>query len=58
MAKKPTKPIKPRIVRGKTTKSASRPKTNQPKTSKQDQVLAMLRRANGASINEIVAATD
>jgi hypothetical protein len=58
MAKKPTKPSKPRIVRRKTTKSASRTKTNQPKTSKQDQVLAMLRRANGASIDEIVAATD
>ena len=57
MAKKPTKPSKPRIAR-KTTKSASRTKTSQPKTSKQDQVLAMLRRANGASIDEIVAATD
>ena len=29
-----------------------------PKTSKQDQVLALLRRQNGASIEEIVAATD
>ena len=58
MAKKPTKPSKPRIVRGKTTKSASRTQTSQSKTSKQDQVLAMLRRANGASIDEIVAATD
>ena len=58
MAKKPSKPSKPRIVRGKTTKSASRTQTSQSKTSKQDQVLAMLRRANGASIDEIVAATD
>lgn len=58
MVKKPTKASKPRIVRGKTTKSAPRVKTSQPKTSKQDQVLAMLRRANGASIDEIVEATD
>ena len=55
MAKKPTKP---RIVSGKATKSTSRSRTPRPKTSKQDQVLAMLRRANGASIDEIVAATD
>jgi hypothetical protein len=58
MAKKPTKPTGPRIVRGKaakTRKSASPPAK---KTSKQDQVLVLLRRQNGASIEEIVAATD
>ena len=58
MAKKPTKPTKPRIVRGRTTQSASRRKAPLSKTTKQDEVLAMLRRANGASIDEIVAATD
>jgi hypothetical protein len=58
MAKKPAKASKPRIIRGKTTASAPRTRTLKPKTSKQDQVLAMLRRVNGASIDEIVAATD
>jgi hypothetical protein len=58
MAKKPTKPTGPRIVRGK---AAKRRKAAQPaptKTSKQDQVLTLLRRQDGASIDEIVAATD
>ncbi|MBN9347895.1 MAG: DUF3489 domain-containing protein [Devosia sp.] len=55
MAKKLTKPTKPRIVRRSPAKKAPAP---QSKTTKQDQVLALLRRQNGASINEIVAATD
>jgi hypothetical protein len=57
MAKKPTKP-KPRIVRrsaSKATKKASAPPS---KTTKQEQVLVLLRRQYGASIDEIVAATD
>jgi hypothetical protein len=58
MAKKPTKPTGPRIVRGKAAKTRKAAPTPQPKTTKQDQVLAMLRRQNGASIDEIVAATD
>jgi hypothetical protein len=57
MAKKPIKPTKPRIVRGGASKSAKKAAPRVTKTSKQDQVLAMLRRANGASIDEIVAAT-
>jgi hypothetical protein len=58
MAKKPSKANAPRIVRGKaakTRKAAPSPATS---SSKQDQVLVLLRRQNGASIDEIVAATD
>ncbi len=58
MAKKPTKPTAARIVRGKganTRKAASPPVKPM---SKQDQVLGLLRRQDGASIEEIVAATD
>jgi hypothetical protein len=55
MAKKPTKPTGPRITRGKAAKAAT---PASPKTTKQDQVLALLRRQNGASIDEIVAATE
>ena len=58
MAKKPTKPTKPRIVRRSAPKAARKAPTAQNKASKQDQVLALLRRQNGASIDEIVAATD
>ena len=59
MAKKPTKPSGPRIVRGKAAKSRKAAAAPAPtKTSKQDQVLTLLRRQNGASIDEIVAATD
>jgi hypothetical protein len=58
MAKKPTRTTAPRTVRGKAakTRKAAQPAAN--KTTKQDQVLALLRRQNGASIDEIVAATD
>lgn len=58
MSKKPTKPTGSRVLRGKAAKrgkAAPRP-ANQ--SSKQDQVLALLRRQYGASIDEIVAATD
>ena len=58
MAKKPTKPTKPRIVRHSAPKAAKKAPAPQSKTTKQDQVLALLRRQNGASIDEIVAATD
>jgi hypothetical protein len=57
MAKKPTRQNAPRIVR----KSATKAKSPTPKAgnvTKQDQVLAMLRRPNGASVAEIVGATD
>jgi hypothetical protein len=57
MAKKPTKPTGPRIVRGKTAKTRKAAPAPT-KTSKQDQVLTLLRRQDGASIDEIVAATD
>jgi hypothetical protein len=57
MAKKPTKPTGPRITRGKAAK-ARKAAAPAPKTSKQDQVLTLLRRQDGASIEEIVAATD
>ncbi len=58
MAKKPTKPSKPRIVRGHAAKARKVALPVVSKTTKQDQVLALLRRQNGASIDEIVAATD
>ena len=58
MAKKPTKPAGPRIVRGKASKARKAVPTPAKRTSKQDQVLALLRRQDGASIDEIVAATD
>jgi hypothetical protein len=58
MAKKPTRPTGPRIVRGKATKARKAAPAPAKQTSKQDQVLALLRRQNGASIDEIVAATD
>jgi hypothetical protein len=58
MAKKPTKPTKPRIVRKGAPKAAKTAPAPPTKTTKQDQVLALLRRQDGASIDEIVAATD
>ncbi len=58
MAKKPTKPTGPRIVRGKAAKSRKAAPTPPKSISKQDQVLALLRRQDGATIDEIVAATD
>ena len=56
MAKSTPKPTKPLIVRRKAAKGPKKP--NAAQTSKQDQVLALLRRQQGASIDEIVAATD
>ena len=53
MAKSPTKP---RIVSKRPPKAATTPAIAAP--SKQDQVLALLRRQNGASIEEIVETTD
>ncbi|MBN9345476.1 MAG: DUF3489 domain-containing protein [Devosia sp.] len=58
MGKKPTKPTKPRIVRRSAPRAAKKVPALQSKTTKQDQVLALLRRQDGASIDEIVAATD
>lgn len=58
MAKKPNKPTGPRIVRGRAAKARKAVPTPANKTSKQDQVLVLLRRQQGASIEEIVAATD
>jgi hypothetical protein len=58
MAKKPTKPTKPRIVRWSPPKAARKAPTPQNKTTKQEAVLVLLRRQTGASIDEIVAATD
>ena len=58
MAKKPSKSTAPRIVRGKAAKTRKTAPAPAQKTSKQDQVLVLLRRQNGASIEEIVAATD
>jgi len=53
MTKKPTQtPISTRKLRTKPVPAV------QTKTSKQNMVLAMLRRANGASIAEIVEATN
>jgi hypothetical protein len=48
MAKKPTKTVKSRTAKKSAVKS----------DSKQNIVLAILRRANGASIAEIIEATD
>ena len=58
MTKKPTRPTGPRIVRGKATKTRKAAPTPTKSISKQDQVLALLRRQEGASTDEIVAATD
>ncbi len=58
MAKKPTKTIGPRITRSKAAKTRKAAQPTPIKTTKQDQVLALLRRQNGASIDEIVSATD
>jgi hypothetical protein len=58
MAKKLIKPTGPRITRGKAAKTRKAPQPAAPKSSKQDQVLALLRRQQGASIDEIVSATD
>jgi hypothetical protein len=58
MAKKPTKPAGPRIVRGKAAKTRKAAPTTAKTLSKQDQVLALLRRQEGASIEEVVAVTD
>ena len=58
MAKKPVKPTRPIVARGKAAKSTTRSKTSRSESTKQDQVLALLRRQNGASIDEIVVATD
>jgi hypothetical protein len=58
MAKKPTKPTGPRITHGKAAKTRKAAQPAATKTTKQDQVLALLRRQSGASIDEIVAATD
>jgi hypothetical protein len=58
MAKKPTKPSKPRIVHGRAAKGRRAAPSPAKSVSKQDQVLALLRRRDGASIDEIVAATD
>jgi hypothetical protein len=58
MAKKPTKPTKPSIVRRSAPKGAKKAPAPQTKTTKQDLILALLRRQDGASIDEIVAATD
>lgn len=55
MAKKPNKP---RIVRNSASKAAKKPASPASKGTKQDQVLALLRRPNGASVAEIVEATD
>jgi len=53
MAKKPIKPRK-LIAKRKVAKSAAR---HDPSATKQNLVLSMLRRQNGASIDEIVSAT-
>ena len=58
MAKKPVKPAGPRIVRGKAANTRKAVPAARPKSTKQSQVLALLRRQNGASIDEMVAATD
>jgi hypothetical protein len=58
MAKKPTRRTAPRIVRGNAAKTRKAAPTPAKPTSKQDQVLSLLRRQDGASIDEIVAATD
>lgn len=57
MAKKPTKPTGPRIVRGKAAKTRKATPTPAKQTSKQDAVLVLLRRQQGASVDEIIDAT-
>jgi len=57
MAKKPTKPTGPRIIRRKAAKPRKAAPTPHKQTSKQDQILGLLRRQDGASIEEIIAAT-
>lgn len=58
MAKTPSKSTGPRIARkgGAKTAKTTKPKDN--RATKQDHVLALLRRQDGASIDEIVEATD
>ncbi len=58
MAKKPSTPAKPPGTRNKaaTSRKAAQPALS--RITKQEQVLALLRRQEGASIDEIVAATD
>jgi hypothetical protein len=58
MANKPTKSTGPRIVRGKAARTRKATSAPAKQTSKQDQVITLLRRQNGATIDEIVAATD
>ena len=58
MAKKPITPTKPRIARRSAPKAPKKAPAPPSKTTKQDQVLVLLRRQDGASIDEIVAATD
>lgn len=57
MAKKPTKPTKPRAVRASRSKATTKVLSAETGT-KQDQVLALLRRQNGATIDDIVNVTD
>ena len=56
MAKKPSKTATTRSRKSAPAKSTAGPST-EPKTSKQNMVLAMLRRQDGASAAEIVEAT-
>jgi hypothetical protein len=60
MAKKPSTPTttKPRVTRNKATTSRKAAQPALPRITKQEQVLALLRRQEGASIDEIVAATE
>jgi hypothetical protein len=58
MAKKPSTPTKPRVTRKKAATSRKAAPAALTRTTKQEQVLALLRRQEGASIDEIVAATD
>lgn len=54
MTKKPTSPARPHSARKSVAKIALKASAS----TKQEQVLALLRRQSGASIDEIVAATD
>ena len=58
MAKKSTKSLKPRVVRRAPSTAPEKTSALARKVTKQDQVLALLRRAHGASIDEMVAATE
>jgi hypothetical protein len=58
MAKSQSKPSKPSIARTKGGKPRKTSPQASSKMSKQDMVLALLRRQDGPSIDEIVAATD